>query len=524
MPPDSQGYSSHDKFLLGYVTDVEGNTDYFLRYVDQSNVLTVQEEMSTAQTLILDLLGTNTYFVYGGDAVDKGPGDIRLVRALVDLKKRYPERVYLLVGNRDLNKLRLTAELADDDMQREISSIPPPHWDPTAPTLEQYLKQKQLQEQQEMNATKSLEHLNTRVNRLKYLLDHTLGCPNTFRFRREELSVLLGVNKSTITDEQVLESFLYEVEDPNGSLRQYMECANVAVVIGNTLFCHGAVDCNTMKYIPRDDTKFENPISKPPAGEIVENLRAWVRALNKYLERGLEDYRSRPYWNADRSSRGGDTLMALQNRPAVWGRSIVSNSYGDGGCITSDHATQIRTDPERIAQEIDNPLVFEKVSSDPLDTSVADWLLQNEIQRVVVGHKPTGDCPAVLSATYHGVEIVSADTSFSDTRADDNRGAAIGIVEVFGESSTDNQLELRGLLRNGEAYVSKFLRLHDAGKVDTCTGDAMLGLRIQHDNLDYWIKAAKADGAHYWLTRGHGRHVEYKTVDKGAIQKELILK
>ena len=27
------------------------------------------------------------YFVYGGDAVDKGTGDIRLVRALVDLKR-----------------------------------------------------------------------------------------------------------------------------------------------------------------------------------------------------------------------------------------------------------------------------------------------------------------------------------------------------------------------------------------------------------------------------------------------------
>ena len=424
------------------------------------------------------------------------------------------------MGNRDLNKLRLAAELAEDDLQRDPASIPPPHWDPQAPSLLQFLEKKQ---QQEGKTKPLIQDLNTRVNRLHYLLEHTLGCPNTFRFRRQELALLQNVDESTISDEQVVESFLYEVEDPNGSLRQYLECANVAVIIGNTLFCHGAVDCNTMKYVPRPDTKFENPIRKPPPGDMIDNVNDWVDALNIYLKQGLEDYRCRPYWNKDRTSRGGETLMALQNRPAVWGRSIVSNCYGDGGCITSDHATQIRTDPERVAREVDHPLAFEKVSSDPWDATVAQWLLEHKIQRVVVGHKPTADCPAVLSATYHGVEIVSADTSFSDTGADDNRGVALGVVEVFGTSPTDNQLELRGRLRNGKSYKSKFSRLHDDRRVDIRVGDAMLGRRIQYDNLDYWIKVSTADGDSYWLTRGQGRHVEYKSIDKVEVRKEWLL-
>lgn len=32
------------------------------------------------------------------------------------LKKKYPDRVVLLVGNRDVNKMRLTSELDDREM------------------------------------------------------------------------------------------------------------------------------------------------------------------------------------------------------------------------------------------------------------------------------------------------------------------------------------------------------------------------------------------------------------------------
>ena len=52
------------------------------------------------------VLAEGAYFVFGGDVVDKGPGDIRLCRQLVALKRRHPDRVFLVVGNRDLNKVR----------------------------------------------------------------------------------------------------------------------------------------------------------------------------------------------------------------------------------------------------------------------------------------------------------------------------------------------------------------------------------------------------------------------------------
>ena len=61
------------------------------------------------------------------------------------------------------------------------------------------------------------------------------------------------------------------------------------------------------------------------------------------------------------------------------------------------------------------------VLSDPMDPEVAAWLLEQGVRLVVVGHKPCGDSPAVLRSCDTGVEVISADTSFSDIDAADNR-------------------------------------------------------------------------------------------------------
>eukprot|EP00980_Cylindrotheca_fusiformis_P003807 scaffold839_cov138-Cylindrotheca_fusiformis.AAC.2 len=496
-------------FRLGYVTDVEGNLDYFLKFVSKCQVVNANlvHKNGNIQEFKLSLADENCYFVYGGDAIDKGPGDIRLVRALVDFKRTYPSRVFLLVGNRDLNKLRFTAELSRDDMARSVEEIPGPHWDPSAPTLKEYLETIM-----DKDASSSIDSLNTHPNRLRYMLEHTLGCPKTFEYRRTELAILHNKPIKDISDEEVVNNFLYEVED--GSLSEYFDCANVAVVIGNTLFCHGAVDKDTMQFVPRIDTKFENPPSKPSPAKLAETVQEWVDSLNGFLKDGLRDYKDRPLWNADRTSRGGESLMALQNRPAMWGRSIISNCYGDGGCITTKSAAEHRLDPRRLEQESTNPLIFEKVCSDPKDPAVAAWLLKYGIQRVVVGHKPTGDAPAVLSSQYTGVEIVSADTSFSDTKAKDNRGVATSVVEIIGASSHDNQLHLRGTLRNGKSYHSTFQRLHSKTQKDTSQGDPYLGRQAKDG--DWWIKV-KTNDHMYCFTRGSGRHVECMFVPESEV-------
>lgn len=53
------------------------------------------------------------HLVYGGDVCDRGPGDLRLIMDLLQLKQRYPNRVHFILGNRDCNKLRLLFEVND---------------------------------------------------------------------------------------------------------------------------------------------------------------------------------------------------------------------------------------------------------------------------------------------------------------------------------------------------------------------------------------------------------------------------
>ncbi|KAL3778519.1 hypothetical protein HJC23_006827 [Cyclotella cryptica] len=545
-------------FRIGYASDMEGHWSYFLDYVRRSNVLAWEEIPSNNPTLSTPFhrltLRPDTHFVYGGDSVDKGPGDIRLCRVLVGLKRRYPSRVHLLVGNRDLNKLRFHSELSGDDWEFGGEAS---FWDPNAPSYMEYLRRR--------------EKRNTKVEKLKWILEHTLGCPDTFEFRREEVGILRRIygcypvdytmkndidsthlsvdwkreESIEVTDEQVVESFEYEINHPEGSLRQYLKHASIAAIIGNTIFVHGAIDALTMKYVPSLSSKFELPTTVPSSilamsstnpdefdendETMIDNVHEWVEALNEYLQRGLEDFEMRPHWNADRTSRGGEALLAIQNRPAMWGRSVVCNSYGDGGVVsTSD--SQVQQRDALHASIIDsNPLVFEGVASNVLDPKPARWLLDHGIRRVVVGHKPTGDCPAVLSAAYTGVEVVSTDTSYSRRSDLDSactfgecRGSAMSVVEIVG-SEHANWLETFGTLACGTEYANRFSVISpesDTNQVDgdsDILGDMNLG-KILPDG--WWVKAAISPDQ-YHLCRGSGRFVEYQIRSKKDVNRQL---
>lgn len=105
FPPNRLYYSFAElqNSTVGYCTDVEGNYEYWKRYLKLSKVLESSENGLQ--------LKSNCYFIYGGDVCDRGVGDLRILQDLVSLKKRYPERVHLILGNRDINKMRLLTEL-----------------------------------------------------------------------------------------------------------------------------------------------------------------------------------------------------------------------------------------------------------------------------------------------------------------------------------------------------------------------------------------------------------------------------
>lgn len=499
---------------VAYCTDVEGNLSYFEKWVETAGrVVRFDSEGKE-----LELMHEGAYFVYGGDVCDNGPGDLRLCQLLVSLKKRHPDRVALLSGNRDLNKLRMTAELDLTDLDRPMDEIAKPHWDVNALTLRQHLER--VATQKELPG--GVDEANTRIERLKYMLQCTMGCPKTFEFRREELGLLREVPAAQVTDDEVFDSFLSGVTPgAGGVMRAYLESSSLAALLGNTLFVHGAVDARSMGLVPVDETRFEMP---PPGAEAevdsrfrrYETVAAWVVGLNDFLRRGLADHAKRPHWDAARTSRGGEALLAAQNRCAVLGRSIIANCYSDGGNITSDAAAaQLVTESAAFASD---PLACERICVDPKDAEVAAWLRSGGVRRLVVGHKPSGDCPAVLCSRYTGLEVISADLSFSDVKCADNRGAAVAGVLLQGETLHANHAVVFGTLQDGRAHEARLRTL--GGEGEGTGGDPFVGSNVGDG---WWVKALTNEpetGASYRLCKGAGRKVECKDVPADQMSEQ----
>lgn len=54
-----------------------------------------------------------------------------------------------------------------------------------------------------------------------------MGCPDTFEFRRIELSELSKRKLDEISNEEIADSFFYEATKPNGVYRRYLEVAQL---------------------------------------------------------------------------------------------------------------------------------------------------------------------------------------------------------------------------------------------------------------------------------------------------------
>ena len=251
-----------------------------------------------------------THFVFGGDLFDHGPGDLRMAECLLNFKQKYPEQVTLLAGNRDLNKLRLLAEL--DPVYLQLPPDDPgifvPYWVPKKylTTLAEHIEAiKRVKSQSNSTAHSPLDfvpqswrqvsgniNVDTPEERLRWMLKHTMGARGSFEYRRHELAVLRGDGHepvASVSDNDVLNSYRDSVR-PGGILREYLLETDIMKIIGDTLFVHGAITAENVGMMPgeKEDTCRD-------AAEWASRLNEWKR---KQMEawcdgRGaaqLEDY------------------------------------------------------------------------------------------------------------------------------------------------------------------------------------------------------------------------------------------
>jgi hypothetical protein len=216
-------------------------------------------------------------FVYGGDAIDRGPAGRRVMATLLDAKRRQPDRVVLLAGNRDINKLRLV---------RELRGAPPPR------------------------APRELE--TDAPSLLRWIFEHTMGARFAFEHRRSELEA----EGRHASDAAVVESYLDDLA-PSGPMRAYLHGCQLAYRAGATLFVHGGVGPESLLFVPL-------------LGHVA-SVDAWVEALNRFyaeqlawFERGELDRSGVPRWQPLIAYQAPARGLRLNPESVVYGRRVDS--------------------------------------------------------------------------------------------------------------------------------------------------------------------------------------------------------
>jgi hypothetical protein len=365
---------------VAYITDAEGNLDFVAASLERSD--TVRWDALRCE---LELCGPDTGLVFGGDCVDRGAGDMRLARALVSLKRRHPERVFLLAGNRDVNKIRLSSELEG-----------------AAPAA------------------------------LRAILERTMGAPDAFEFRRAELRTT-GCDAS---DEAVLASFRDGVK-AGGYMREYLEHAQLAVRVRDSLFVHGALPRGGLGFVParsgpaeREHLRehaHEHPHEHPhehqhPASPCTE-LGPWLEQLNAF------------YWDEVRAWAVGEpgaarVLLEYARPGKLASRGVIYNDWLAAGA----------TLPQ------------------PVPPDVAAFLHRAGVRRVLSGHRPHGDTPTVIAAGagHDRLYVVTADTSYSERQSASNTRAPCELTLLLptagGQNERESQCVVRGARADGTVY------------------------------------------------------------------------
>lgn len=410
-----------------YCTDVEGHWHYFCNFVDLSNGLSFAEsgdhrECRSAPKLVLE---DDWHFVFGGDACDKGPGTIRFLQCVIALKKKHPDRVHLLLGNRDVNKMRWTSELDDDEIGRLSPESPGAYWVKPESRVRpwDYCRMEAARAEdvsEDMVSDELIRQHNTASSSARYHLKYDMGSDGEFEFRRQEIAHMSMRRAERVSDAEVVESFRDDVRT-GGIMRDYLRYSELACLLGETLFVHGQIIGNQFDCCPGDAWCIQKVPDEAVDGRsgyrTVERLEEWVGELNEWAASEVADWEAHPTWRIPPtdatlegwSARGGAGLIAY-GTPATPVPSVVYCRWLEDNCM-----------PKAFPPEL------------------SAYLSENGVRRVIVGHTPHGSCPTVIPSG--DVYVIMADTSYSRCGANaayrgDNRGDAVSDVAVQGRCCT----------------------------------------------------------------------------------------
>lgn len=331
---------------VAYLTDIEGGLAKFRDF-------TVRHPAFEIGSDSLCHVKPGWVFVHGGDVCDRFPGEMAFMRELLRLKAEAPEQVVLIAGNRDINKLRLPLELTPEALAQPPARHPR-EWH---------------------TWLQAGGHPDTRENRLKWMLERTMGAPKAFELRRRELAHEQNRDPSQVTDVEVTDSYL-ETARPNGLFHRILQKSEPGRRLGNTLFLHAGLPPGALGRVPGAAGKTGRPA----------RLDQWLIELNRWYNNSLSA------WEA--VINGGDSQRLAEARELI--------SY-------AEPAFPSPMNPRSVVygRTID---AEGKVCFPP--PRILEWLRQQGISRLVVGHTPSGDLPTIERTADGTFELIVGDTSY----------------------------------------------------------------------------------------------------------------
>lgn len=502
--------------VISYCTDVEGNYDYWERFLELSKVL--KRDEATSKVVFTN---PKAQFVFGGDVCDRGPGDLRLLNDLVQLYEDNTGRVHFILGNRDVNKMRIPVEL-------HVKYLEAPgkcYWIPADP------------EQKPQSA----------ADRLKWILAKTMGSPGGFNYRKDELAIMKRPND----DEDVVESF-FDLLVPEGTLMKYMKYGKISVAIGDTLFCHGGINGNNMGWVP---PKAPNSKNTPPGvpgalgGTVVEDLREWLDALNDHVNTEVTDFID----NAPKYLRSLGTIKNAAEVPEHWA-AMGTYDHDQPGSRLGFLGMAITGD------KVSNPSVIyasymDKGMPVTVDEEVCSKILASGFKRLIVGHQPHGDAPTPIE--QNGLQILMGDTSYSantlwtfttpdakeETWAkageemltdpalglknvplskDNSRGITVSEILVAfpdAECKSDSRAFMHGVLSDGSTYAFELPAAADNKYLGKMNASKTWMVKASNVTVKHGPLAGQTDA--YLMSRGEGFNFKNKFIPAADMETEM---
>ena len=338
---------------------------------------------------------------------------------MLEAKRAQPDRVVLLAGNRDINKLRLAREL---DVRPSSG---------------------------------------TRGDLLRSIFSNTMGARDAFVHRQTELAS----DGRPASDEDVVDSWLEDVAR-GGAHTRYLAAAVLAHREGETLFVHGGVTADNLGVVPGRPSR------------IAPSVDAWIRALNDFYAESLSAFL---------------VGRCAPNGTPLWHDLLAYQAPLPGSALNQASVVYARP-----GDSLGNPML-------PAEHVVAA-LRSSEIRRVVIGHTPSGDCPAIVRDGT-GFELVLADNSYGRIE----RGSrvtidAAGVLRIEGTTVLDSGAH--------EAVATELGR-------ESSSAATFVGLR--DESTGRLVKARLARGDYLTFRALEGRRVEQLAATEAELARATLV-